>query len=103
MSNVVGRRTLEDLQNGINSAKNTQTAIRFVATHFEKTIDKLEQSKNEQKQEMPKEELLEFNPNEIETLVYRKKQFKQGLSVDVSGKVERKEVTKDTTIEKERD
>lgn len=97
--NTVQRRSLEDMQNGINAAPDTQTAIRFIAVHYDKVNEKLREIEQEKDKKQEKEEQsLEFNPEEIETLVYRENKFKQALSVETSGMPQtRKE---DNTINK---
>lgn len=86
--NTVQKRALEDAQNGINIAPDTQTAIRFIAVHYDKVTDKLrlmEEEKN--KQQETEEQPLEFDPEEIETLVYRENNFKKELSVKPTNNV----------------
>jgi len=97
--NTVQRKALEDAQNGINISKDTQTAIRFIAVHYDKVIEQLRKIEQEKGNKQEKEEQsLEFNPEEIETLVYRENKFKQALSVETSGMPQiRKE---DNTINK---
>lgn len=73
--NTVGIPAIDKMSQVINSAPNTQQSITGVVTFDEilhKEIEKIKNKENQRKIEENKK--LDFNPNEIQTLVYRNKE-----------------------------
>lgn len=75
--NSVGTQAIDKMSQVINNAANTQHSITAIVTFDEilhKEIQKIKARERNKNQERNKENKLDFNPNEIQTLVYRNKE-----------------------------
>lgn len=74
--NSVGTQAIDKMAQVINNAVNTQQSITGIVTFDEilhKEIERIKAKENKG-QERKEDEKLDFNPNEIQTLVYRNKE-----------------------------
>lgn len=75
--NSVGTQAIDKMAQVMNNAVNTQQSITGIVTFDEilhKKIEKIRAKERNRNQETKEDKKLDFNPNEIQTLVYRNKE-----------------------------